>query len=52
MLGDFLNCWLSVTDDINVDGGESKPRLVTEGSTGVVGTIVELAPWVDKDKYG
>ena len=54
MLVDFLNCWVwaSIIDDVERDDGESKPRFVTDGSTGVVGTIVESVPFVDIDKYG
>lgn len=54
MLVDFLNCWCWVSDidDVDTDEGDAKPRLVTDGSTGVVGTIVDSAPLFDIDKYG
>lgn len=49
MLVDFLNC-LSAIDEVESDDGERRPRFVTEGSTGVVGTIVESVPLLEMDK--
>jgi hypothetical protein len=37
---------------VECDDGDSKPRFVTDGSTGVVGTSVESIPLFEMDKYG
>ena len=51
ILVDFLNC-PSEIEDVERDEGESRPRLVTDGSTGVVGTMVESVPLLEMDKWG
>ena len=51
ILVDFFTC-PSDMDEAETDVGDSKPRLVTDGSTGVVGTIVESVPLLEIDRCG